>query len=71
MATTYAVPAPKASAPKGFAHHLSKDNQYDSVCPICFRTIAIASRERDLGRLERKHVCSPDDLAFQPKFGLH
>jgi hypothetical protein len=57
--------------PKTFTHHRGKDEGYDSVCLTCFRPVASARRERDLSRLERKHECSPYDLAFQPKFGPH
>jgi hypothetical protein len=56
---------------KIFAHRLGKDEKYNSVCHICFRTVALARREKDLIRVERKHECSPYDLAFQSKFGPH
>ncbi len=63
------MPALCVEPPKTFVHHLGKDERYNSVCHICFRTVALASRERDLTRVERKHECSPHDLAFQPQFG--
>ncbi|HEX3891791.1 MAG TPA: hypothetical protein VHW46_04390 [Terracidiphilus sp.] len=57
--------------PKAFAHRPAKDNRYDSICHTCFRVVASANREKELARLERKHECSPYDLAFLPKFGPH
>ena len=57
--------------PKTFTRQGAKEEGYNSVCLTCFRAVAFARRERDLSRLERKHECSPYDLAFQPKFGPH
>lgn len=54
---------------KTFAHQNGRVEGYNSICPTCFRIVASASHEKDLCCLERKHVCSPDDLAFLPKFG--
>ena len=63
--------AVSVQSPKTFTHHLGKDEKYNSVCHVCFRTVAFANRETDLPKVERKHECSPDDLAFLPKFGTH
>lgn len=65
------MPGTSVEPPKTFTHRSGKDNGYNSICHICFRTVALARREKDLPRLERKHECSPDDLAFLPKFGPH
>lgn len=66
------MPGISVEPPRTFTHHArGKEEGFNSVCHICFRTIAVAIREKDLPRLERKHECSPYDLAFQPKFGPH
>lgn len=65
------MPGISVEPPKAFAHRPVKEGLLASICPICFRTVALAARERDLTRHERKHECSPYDLAFLPKFGPH
>ena len=56
---------------KAFADRPSIDRRCESICHTCFRPIVSATRESDLTRIERKHECSPYDLAFLPKFGPH
>jgi len=63
------MPTTSVEPPKAFNRHRAKDEGYNSICLTCFRAVATARRERDLTRVERKHKCSPHDLAFQPKFG--
>ncbi len=67
------MPGTSLEPPKTFVHRPANANEdrYASVCHTCFRTVALARRERDLTRLEQKHECSPYDLAFLPKFGPH
>jgi len=65
------MPGITVEPPRTFVHRPANEDRYASVCHTCFRTVAFARREKDLNRLERKHECSPYDLAFLPKYGPH
>lgn len=43
-----------------FAHRHNSDGTVDSICFLCFITIATSNFEIDLERVERNHVCDPD-----------
>jgi hypothetical protein len=45
-----------------FAHRSNKDGTIDSICPICFATVATARNEAALKMAEIKHVCDPDKV---------
>lgn len=45
-----------------FPHRENDDGSFDSICPVCFRTIGRAQSEADLAQAEREHVCSGSDL---------
>lgn len=40
-----------------FPHRENDDGTFDSICPVCFRTVARAPRQEELAELERIHVC--------------
>jgi len=42
-----------------YAHRLNHDGTLDSVCKLCYLTVARAFREIDLAQLEMRHVCQP------------
>ena len=44
-----------------FAHRPNHDDQtFDSICRVCYRTVASHVRERaDLEQAEREHDCGP------------
>jgi hypothetical protein len=44
-----------------FPHRL-KDSHYESICRVCFRTIASSRDESELAIEEEKHVCDPWDV---------
>jgi len=46
--------APKDS---GFAHRANPDGTFDSICCVCFATVATLDTDTDLARVERQHVC--------------
>ncbi len=46
---------------KSFPHRLM-NGVYESICPICFRTIASKAEEKDLVYEEINHLCDPADL---------
>jgi hypothetical protein len=46
---------------KSFPHRLL-NGVYESICPICFRTVASKANEMDLVFDEVKHLCDPADL---------
>jgi hypothetical protein len=48
---------------QGFPHRANDDGTFDSICPLCFRTVAHAHREEDLAEPERNHVCKPRIVA--------
>jgi len=45
-----------------FVHRHNRDGSFDSICAICFRTIANRDREFQLARDEHRHVCNDWDL---------
>ncbi len=47
---------------KSFPHRLL-NGVYESICPICFRTVASKANEMDLVYDEINHLCDPGDLA--------
>jgi hypothetical protein len=48
----------------GFPQRKQEDGTFDSICPICFGTIATSGDLASLEREERNHVCEDLDLAF-------
>ena len=42
-----------------YARRRNFDGTVDSVCKLCFLTVARAYREFDLSHLEVRHVCQP------------
>jgi hypothetical protein len=48
-----------ATYPK-FARRRNRDSSIDSICTLCFQTIASADREEDLVHREEVHICDPD-----------
>ena len=42
-----------------FPHRKNDDGTFDSICPVCFRTVARAHREEELTESERNHSCEP------------
>lgn len=43
----------------GFAHRANTDGSIDSICRLCFATIATAQWAQELAARERDHVCDP------------
>jgi hypothetical protein len=41
----------------GFAHRMSNNGMFDSICVYCLDTVASLSREIDLEAKEDDHVC--------------
>lgn len=48
-----------------FKHRHNQDGSYDSICPLCFRTIATRLRQEELGEDERGHMCEEADLMWR------
>jgi hypothetical protein len=42
-----------------FPHRQNEDGSCDSICPLCFATIASVRDETELVAHERAHVCNP------------
>ena len=42
-----------------FPHRTNYDGTIDSICPRCYITVGSSTRESDLKRMERAHVCNP------------
>jgi hypothetical protein len=40
-----------------FHHRKNTDGTFDSICPVCFRTVASAKNESQLAELEHEHIC--------------
>lgn len=41
-----------------FPHRHNLDGSYDSICTVCFITIARVRNEQELAQSETDHVCS-------------
>ena len=53
----------------GFAHRPNRDDEtFDSICRVCYQTVATSSRETDLKWSEREHVCDPRVLEHLKSF---
>jgi len=46
-----------------YPHRMNAGGSFDSICPLCFRTIASAKTEAALVKAEEKHVCVDDHIA--------
>jgi len=53
-----------------FPHRVNRDGTFDSICRVCFRTIAHEIRERDLAGFESAHVCAPLDMALRTSLAV-
>jgi hypothetical protein len=42
-----------------FPHRYNDDGSYDSICTLCFQTVAKARIEIELSEHERNHKCHP------------
>jgi hypothetical protein len=40
-----------------FPHRKNEDGTVDSICPMCFRTVASCVAEWQLAKSEREHIC--------------
>jgi hypothetical protein len=40
-----------------FPHRQNNDGTFDSICPVCFRTVGSAQAEEQLAELEVQHIC--------------
>jgi hypothetical protein len=50
-----------------FPHRSNEDGTFDSICPVCFITVANAAREEDLAAFECGHVCDPNLINVRSK----
>ena len=42
-----------------YVHLPNRDGSVDSMCNVCFATLASVRDEADLAQYERTHVCNP------------
>jgi hypothetical protein len=52
--------------PAPFPHRKNEDGSFDSICPVCFRTVACRVRESQLAELERGHICEDMYISGSP-----
>ncbi|HSY13041.1 MAG TPA: hypothetical protein VK976_12705 [Verrucomicrobiae bacterium] len=45
--------------PGQYAHRRNDDGTLDSICKLCYLTVARAFREMDLSHMEVRHICQP------------
>ena len=50
-----------------FPHRLNPDGTFDSICPICFVTVARRDSESALVEFERAHACDPSLISVRRK----
>lgn len=42
-----------------FVHRENRNGTFDSVCTLCFQTVATVKEETSLKKFENEHVCDP------------
>lgn len=47
-----------------FPHRANQDGEYESICRICFATVATAEDEAELLTWERAHICDAMQLYY-------
>lgn len=50
-----------------FKRRHNQDGSYDSLCPLCFRTIGTRLRQEELDQDERIHICDEADLMWKSR----
>ena len=53
-----------------FHHRHNKYGSHDSICLVCFRTVASVEHEWELALLESVHVCDPVNLYWISQGGV-
>jgi hypothetical protein len=53
-----------------FAHRPNRNDTIDSVCRLCFATVATSQLESDLERKEQEHVCDPWTVEHYKKLAV-
>jgi hypothetical protein len=48
-----------------FKHRHNQDGSFDSICPLCFRTIDTRLRQEELDQDESSHICDAVDLMWK------
>jgi hypothetical protein len=48
-----------------YVHRSNRDGTYDSICPMCFRTVISHVDRMTLAFAESAHKCEPGDLHIQ------
>jgi hypothetical protein len=51
-----------------FPHRQNRDGSFDSICTICFATVATVIGESELARHEEAHICDPFWAGMPVKF---
>jgi hypothetical protein len=49
----------ESPADRQYAHRPNQDGTLDSICKLCYLTVARAYRAMDLAQLEVRHICQP------------
>jgi hypothetical protein len=49
---------------KPFPHRENPDGTFDSICPVCFLTVARRREEMQLREIELRHVCELEYQGF-------
>jgi hypothetical protein len=56
-----------------FPHRRNPDGSFDSICRVCFATVARCNTEDELKEMERNHVCDkhlpPRECFMSPDAG--
>ena len=48
-----------------FPHRHNIDGSFDSICPVCFLTVATMQAENDLTAAEQRHKCEMPLVALK------
>jgi hypothetical protein len=52
-----------------FPHRRNPDGEYESICRICFATVATTADEAELLAHERTHICDAMQLYYTSQRG--
>lgn len=55
---------------RALPHRQNRDRSFDSICPICFATVANERSESDLAAFDRDHICDPVVMSDRAHFRL-
>jgi hypothetical protein len=51
-----------------YPHRRNRDGSFDSICPVCFATVAHSKTDAELVEIDKAHICDSAYLAERGSF---